>query len=949
MNNLNIRYICIFMAVCACTSSHTALANPTNSPPLSAIENLWVDSIMSTLTLEEKIGQLFIIRSATNDGKHLSSVVSRLHPGGIILKDVSIHTYISHINKLRRISTIPLLEVSDQTTSLHNHFTDLPHFPSPATLSALPNESVKQAIQNQLLADISTLGIHASFSPNIHYYQEGDTQYSDLNQKVNPAYIFEKAGKLVDDLNNRKVLSILQGVQFPTNSEVGNFPDQFSAFKHNGLSGMVFDDQIFTGTQFENKVPDFLKKYLQQQLQYSGLIIGELSNRATFIDFYYAGADVFILPETELEAVLSLVENLINQKVIDSDLIDEKVRKVLLAKSWLGLHKNTLSPLERSEVTARLFPTPKSQLNKLYEQSAITIPSNKIGLPLKTSYGKSRKIVHVSQERLGTLQRTAFEYINSNPHIYRPKKNNIINPLAFEGEEGLYIIALDQVNLSTEKNKVFLESIQHLAKSNDIVIINFGNPLNLQLFPEEYTVLQFFEKNPFTEKLAIQVLYGSAAAGGSMPVGLSPRIHYDYSFKTTIKRLKHSSPEQVGMKSEALYRIDEIVEQAIAQRAMPGCQVLVAKDGNIVYSKAFGHHTYDRQQRVERSDLYDIASVTKVAATTLAMMKLQEDGLADLEKSLGSQMDLPYRSTIKDITLNNLLIHKSGLQKNMPISTFLNKRKGTDCTTYFCDSQTDTHSQKIADNFYFNPQYQIDIWKSVNRLDRPNKYKYRKFLYSDVNFYILQQFIEANSNMGLDEYVNEHFYKPLGLRYCLYNPLNRLPKYMIVPTQDDQKWRNTLVRGKVHDETAALNNGIGGNAGLFANAEDLTILFQMLLNGGTYGGEEYLESGTIEHFTSAKHGNHRGLGFDKPMQTSTVSRQASAKTFGHNGFTGTCVWVDPDNNLIYIFLANRIHPEVGNRTLSRMGVRRKIHDAIYNAIDKTKQKEETILVNIGGE
>ena len=402
------------------------------------------------------------------------------------------------------------------------------------------------------------------------------------------------------------------------------------------------------------------------------------------------------------------------------------------------------------------------------------------------------------------------------------------------------------------------------------------------------------------------------------------------------------------MDTGTLYKIDEIVERAIQSRAMPGCQVLVAKKGSIVYSKGFGYHTYDKRQKVERSDIYDIASVTKVAATSIAMMRLVENKIVLLDKPLSTQMSLYSNSSLSPITVNNLLIHKSGLQKNMPIAKFLNNRKGTaGCASYFCNEKSLTHSSKIANNFYFNPSYQNDIWRAVNKLERPSKYKYRKFLYGDVNFYVLQKLIEDKTRMTLDQYMDEIFYKPLGLRYCLFNPLQRLPETMITPTQNDQKWRNTQLRGYVHDETAALNSGVAGNAGLFANSEDLAVLFQMLLNGGTYGGKQYLQAETINFFTNSGHGNHRGLGFDKRELAYTIARSASMASYGHNGFTGTCVWVDPEEELIYIFLSNRVYPDPSNGTMMKLKVRRKIHQVIYDAI-QTPGKEETLFVNLEG-
>lgn len=947
MNNLNCRGFCTLVAISIYATGLFAAASSYSDTTTIQSNTSWVDSTLNALTLEEKLGQLFIIQAQKELDNHLLGKIQSIQPGGILLKHLSLHSYITSINRLRRNPSIPLLEVSDQTVSLHNQFTDLPNLPSSATLSAIENTPLKEALQDQLLADVSTLGINCSFSPNIHFHQSNEQRYSKLNNEANPSTIFTRASNQVASLNERKVLSILQGLKWSYVYDE-SFPKQFSYLKHNGLSGILLDEQILATDHIADKGPEFLKKYLQEELHFEGLIIGTLSQKATFIDYYLAGADAFVVPIEEVDEVVQQLKFLVSQNIIDLERIEEKVRKILLVKADLELPTQELKALEREKITARLYPTPESHIENLYEKSGIVIPSSKHTLPMPTTYGISRHIIHVSNDRLGTLQRTAFEFVNSTPHLYRPKENGVVNPLAFDGKEKVYIIALDHIDLSAEKNKNFLQSIYHLAKDNEVTIINFGNPLNLKLFSADFTQVQLFERNKLTERLAIQLLYGSAKASGRMPVGISTQIPYAFSHTTNIHRLRRTTPEKIGMKSEELYRIDEIVDQAIRQRAIPGCQVLVAKAGQIIYSKSFGHHSYDRQHRVERSDVYDVASVTKAAATTLAMMKLKENGMATLNEKIGNQMSLPAYSSIRNITLNQLLIHKSGLQKNMPISPYLNMRNGTDCTTYFCNTQTEAHSQKITDQIYFNPQYQIDIWKAVNRLELPNKYRYRKFLYSDVNFYILQQFIEAQTGMGLDEYVNEQFYKPLGLRYCLFNPLNRFPKYMVAPTQDDQKWRNTLVQGTVHDETAALHSGIGGNAGLFSNAEDLAILFQMLLNGGSYGGKEYLRPNTVEHFTSAKHGNHRGLGFDKPLQTSTISRMASPSTYGHNGFTGTCVWVDPENELIYIFLANRIHPEVHNRALSKLGTRRKIHDAIYNAIDKDFSRKETILVNLSG-
>ena len=531
--------------------------------------------------------------------------------------------------------------------------------------------------------------------------------------------------------------------------------------------------------------------------------------------------------------------------------------------------------------------------------------------------------------------------------MHQPSETNEIDSLDFDSQSSLFIIALDQINLSADQHASFLQSIDTLNKYNEVAIVNFGNPLNLKLFDPTIPSIQLFDRNKTTEKIAAQVLFGSTEIHGILPLAVSKELPRGHKGKTPISRLLRANPKQVGIDPNALNKIDEIVQYGINNRAMPGCQVLVAKEGKIIYSKSFGHHTYAKQQTVERSDLFDVASVTKVAATTLAIMKLNEQDRISTTATIGKQMTLPRYSTIRNIPLTKFLIHQSGLQRNMPISRYLSKEDNSDCTGYYCDKKGPTYSQAVAKDMYMNPNTENQIWKKVNQLERPNKYKYRSFYYGDVNFYILQKLIEEETGQKLDEYMKKNFYDPLGLRYCLFNPLDRIPETMIAPTQENDRWRKRELRGYVHDETAALHGGVAGNAGLFSNAEDLAIIFQMLLNKGTYGGKQYLTSETVESFTSAGYGNHRGLGFDKPGKSFSIAPSASPSSYGHAGFTGTCVWVDPDEELVYIFLANRIYPDPKNNKLMRLGIRKKIHQAIYDAI-QTRAQEEVLMVNLTG-
>jgi CubicO group peptidase (beta-lactamase class C family) len=378
------------------------------------------------------------------------------------------------------------------------------------------------------------------------------------------------------------------------------------------------------------------------------------------------------------------------------------------------------------------------------------------------------------------------------------------------------------------------------------------------------------------------------------------------------------------------------VARAIRKKAIPGCQILVAKSGKVIFNQSFGHFTYDKKRSVTNDNIYDLASITKVAATTLAFMRLYEEGqIEDINDRLSAYLDAETaegkRSRIKDVRLRYLMTHRSGLPVGFPIIQYvrLKNRTSDDYLSYFSKEEKDNFSIQITDNLFMNANLQTDVWEDVqrSRLKRKGRFKY-----SDVNFFVLQKVIEKLTQQSLDEYVSQSFYQPLNLNTLTYKPLEHFEKERIVPTEVDKKWRDQLLQGTVHDEAAAFFGGVGGHAGLFGRTEDLAILGQMLLNDGTYGNQRFFKKETLDFFISSKHGNHRGLGFDRKTKNGPGYYNGSSKaSYGHNGYTGTCFWVDPEADLIYIFLSNRVHPKKNNDKLMQLKTREKVHRAIYKA------------------
>lgn len=490
------------------------------------------------------------------------------------------------------------------------------------------------------------------------------------------------------------------------------------------------------------------------------------------------------------------------------------------------------------------------------------------------------------------------------------------------------ILEVTDVSLNHVPVQNFITEIQ---KVKQLIIVAYGNSKTLHFLNKvDCPILWIPENTREAAIYAAQAVFGGIAITARLPQNLAPRIKGS-EYSTSVTRLKYTVPEEVGINRTDLEQpIDKIVAEAIAQKATPGAVVMIVKDGKVIFNKAYGNHTYYNGIPEKVDDIFDLASVTKIGATTIAAMRLYEQQKLKLDTSIGSYIRLARNTDKGNLTIKELLLHQAGL---VPYIPFFEDLKPID---HSCDSSS-LYPLKVADNYYLRANYFRDVmWPQMlnSRLEAPGKY-----VYSDLSMYFLKDIIERLTADRLDNYVANQFYEPLGMYTAGFNPRNRFDIKRIVPTERDEKFRKTLVHGFVHDQGASMAGGVSGHAGLFSSANDMAILFQMLLNGGTYGGRQYFKRETIDLFTS-KNSNvsRRGLGFDRwdPDRTNRYpSDLASDKSYGHTGYTGTCVWVDPEYKLIYIFLSNRVHPTVTNK-LSSLRIRPRIQDAIYQAIKNAK-------------
>ncbi|MFT7590788.1 MAG: beta-N-acetylhexosaminidase, partial [bacterium] len=477
--------------------------------------------------------------------------------------------------------------------------------------------------------------------------------------------------------------------------------------------------------------------------------------------------------------------------------------------------------------------------------------------------------------------------------------------------------------------------VKALNKVKKCIFIDFGNPYNLKFFDGMNTVVMAYQDDKVNQVKAAQMLFGAIPADAFLPVSVTQNFKvFNQKVIEDSKVLKYGEPSEVAINDKKLAKIDSIARNAIAEGATPGCQILVARYGKVIYQKSFGKHTYNGRRAVNNDDLYDLASLTKVNATTLAIMKLVEDSVIKLSDPLSKYLENLDTTNKQDITLKQVLTHSAGLKSWIPFYRVTTEDPLSYDTT-FSNVASDRFCIKVSDDLYMCREFQSVIFGSIYDSDvkTPGHYKY-----SDLGMILMRYLIEQVTHTTLDRFVDSVFYEPMGLRTMTYNPLEKFRKSEIVPTEDNADFRKELIHGYVHDPAAAMLGGVSGHAGLFSNSADVAALLQMLLNGGYYNGQRFLDHETINAFTQYQYVNsRRGIGFDKPEpnknKVNPVSDYASHKTFGHSGFTGTQMWADPENGIIYVFLSNRVYPSADNKKLVGMSVRSKIMDAIYESIE----------------
>ncbi len=979
---LSVLKLGIFVSIFFFSSSFSKLYVANNQdtskvvPKFRTLKNKWIDSVFNSLSLDEKIGQLIVVAVYPTAGeshhKSIDNVIKKYKPGALMFSKGAPIEQANLTNRYQSISKTPLLISIDGEWGLSMRLDSVVKYPRQMLLGAIQNDKLIYDFGQEVGRQCKQLGIHINFAPVI------DINNNPLNPVIGSRSFGEQRWNVA-----HKGFAYMFGMQqqhiittakhFPghgdTNSDshytlpVINHPFQrldsielypFKYLINNGLTGMMVAHLFVpaldsTKNMVSSLSPRIVGELLREKLNFQGLIFTDaLGMKATnvfgsqaevAVQAFRAGADMLLMPR-DIPGLISGIKAAIKRGEISKKEIDRRCYKILQAKSWVGLSK--YKPIDTKSLHKQLnLPQAVAIKRKLIE-NAITLVENKdFIIPFKNIDKVKIASVSIGNGKKSQFQKTLSLY-DDIKHFYINKKasvdefNSLMEKLL---SYDVVVLAFHSYSHRPEWYGLTPQSIKfahQLTNYTKVVVDIFANPYILSRFNRKkfYGIVMSYEDSRICQDLSAQLLFGGISAAGRLPVSAGKQYPVRTGLIQEKIRLKYATPLEVEINEFKLNRIDSIVGDAINKRAMPGCQILAIKDGVVFYNKSFGYHTYAKKHRVSNNDIYDLASLTKILATTPAIMKLTEEGKINLYDKISTYIKGLDSTNKKNIQVKQLLAHQARLRAWIPFYLkTLNRKKLSLDTSIYRHHKDSVFSLAVTDNLYIRKSYTDTMYRQIIKSALRKRKGYR---YSDLGFYLLYKIISENLQEDFPSYLENNFYAPLGSNTLCFNPLRKFSRDKIVPTERDKVFRKQLVQGYVHDYGAAMMGGVGGHAGLFSNANDLAKLMQMYLQKGEYGGQRFFKDKTVGLFTKqayARSLNRRALGFDKPGQRkkSPVIRAASAKSYGHSGFTGTIAWVDPKYNFVYIFLSNRVHPDAGNRKLVKMNVRAKIQAVFYDA------------------
>ncbi|WP_418501188.1 glycoside hydrolase family 3 N-terminal domain-containing protein [Flagellimonas sp.] len=940
----------------------------------SLAQMAWVENRYNSMTLNERIGQLFMVSVASNQDKTSTDKIQKLVDeegiGGVIFLSGTPVRQAKLTNEYQSKSKIPLLIGMDAEWGLAMRLDSTYAFPWNMTLGAIQDSTLVEKVGHQIGKHAKRLGVHINFAPDLDVNNNPQNPIiGNRSFGEDPINVAKKGAAFVKGMEAAGVLSC--GKHFPGHGDTATDSHKalpiisssrevldsielypFQKVMEHGLSSVMIAHLDVPSLESREGHPSSLSKdivtgLLQEEMGFEGLIFTDALNMKAVSQFaeegeveleaFLAGNDMLLMPENVSKAKDRLILAY-NEGIITEERLALSVKKILMAKYKVGL--NNYQPVKLENLYDDLN-TPENDV--IYEEAiegAMTVAKNNFSLmPIRKLDNKKVAYVQFGDDSGSTFLETMNKY-------YKVTQIKAKDIAAYKNELSHYNLVIIGLHKSNEspwkgykfsKNELFwMEEISRLRTSNTILAL-FAKPyalLDVLNFDTMDGVVVAYQNSNIAQEKAAEVIFGAIGANGKLPVSAHTEFPVGTGVKLeAIQRLGYSIPERVGMSSEKLAQVDTLVQQGLDSLMFPGAQVLVARKGKVIYNKNFGKPTYNSDQMITEESVYDLASLTKILSTLPIIMKMEEEGKIALNDTFKDLIPGYADTELKDVTVLKALSHYGRLPAWIAfyIDTLTKDRKPS--PEFYSNNPSEAFPYKVAEHLYLTRSYKDSIHNRIGR----QSLKSNRYRYSDLAYYVFKEYIENTYQRPINELADEFFYKPMGLQRTMFNPLKKIPKEEIVPSEEDDYYRYQTVQGYVHDMGAAMQGGAGGHAGLFSTANEVAKIMQMYLQGGYYGGERFLNERTIKKFNTCYFCNNdvrRGVGFDKPQLGSSgpTCGCVSRKSFGHSGFTGTFTWADPDAELVYVFLSNRTYPSATNTLLISSGLRTRVQKAIYDSI-----------------
>jgi beta-N-acetylhexosaminidase len=982
-----IRSIKSFILVALVLLSINEISAQRSDPPfLKYLNHPWVDSVMKTLSIDQQIAQCIWIAGYSNGDVaqevEISDIIRKYGVGGIVFFQGTAPKQVELTNFYQSISKVPLLISLDAEWGVGMRLANVDKFPYQMTLGAIHNDSLIYTFGQAVAFQFRRLGMQVNFAPVL-----------DINvNSQNPVINYRSFGENREKVTSKGVMYmkgmqdngiLATGKHFPGHGDtnvdshldlplithsrerldsVELYP--FRKLIAEGIGSIMVAHLNLPSLDTSSGLPSTLSHIiitdlLKNELGFKGLVVTDAMMMKAVTKYFKPGeADAKALQAgndvaefvTDVEATIRETKNYISQKKLTAEEITTKCRKILALKYWSGLNKPQI--INKDKIDSEISPLiSKALIRDLYANALTILNNTQDIIPIKNLQNIKIATLAINKDDISFYQKRIASYYPADQYFINPSDSAASKTLLKKLSDYDIVIAgvfdLDQrPNLGfgiKPELKIFLEK---LISKNKTIITWFGNPYGIdkiKILNEANGLILAYQENNYTEDLSAQLIFGGIGADGTLPVTINDKWTSGYGIMTRGGiRLQYGIPESAGMSSAILNtKIDSIVNAGLVAKAYPGCVVMAARKGVVVFQKAYGYHTYDDRIAVREEDLYDLASITKISSTLAGLMLLNSEGKFSPDKTLGFYLP-DFRKTNKgNIGMRDFLTHQAGLTPFIQFWKETIKKDGKFKPRTFSYEYGKKYPLEVAQGLYIYKNYRKKMFNEIKKSPLGEK----KYVYSDLTFIIAPEIIGNLTGEKWYDFVTDSIYKKIGAVEMGFNPYKKFPMDRIVPTEYDSLFRKQQLQGTVHDEAAAMQGGISGHAGLFSDANDLMKLMELYRRMGEYGGQQIISRNVMEDYTRVQfpgNNNRRGLGFDKPLlnnsqlsqKDSYPAKSVSPESFGHSGYTGTFVWVDPVSEITYVFLCNRVFPTRRNEELYNMNIRSDILQAIYDSIRK---------------